>query len=159
MKKKVLTAAALVTAIAASLMGCSSSDKQNTDGVKSIRFASWDNSKDLDEQQKLVDKFNEAHKDIKVTLEAYGSDFDTKIAAGMYSSKNWMFNIWSWDNCFSALPLSDKQPELAYSQLKVFYGIQDASGCYPDYVNDKFYSYSCCKPPIHACSCPSHFPP
>ncbi|MBE7722343.1 MAG: hypothetical protein E7243_22910 [Lacrimispora celerecrescens] len=68
----------------------------------------------------------------------------------MYSSKNWMFNIWSWDNCFSALPLSDKQPELAYSQLKVFYGIQDASGCYPDYVNDKFYSYSCCKPPIHA---------
>lgn len=85
MKKKVLTAAALVTAIAASLMGCSSSDKQNTDGVKSIRFASWDNSKDLDEQQKLVDKFNEAHKDIKVTLEAYGSDFDTKIAAGMGS--------------------------------------------------------------------------
>ncbi|SHO51175.1 amylo-alpha-1,6-glucosidase [Anaerocolumna xylanovorans] len=68
----------------------------------------------------------------------------------MYSSKNWMFNIWSWDNCFSALPLSYEQPELAYSQLKVFYGIQDVSGCYPDYVNDRFYSYSCCKPPIHA---------
>lgn len=68
----------------------------------------------------------------------------------MYSSKNWMFNIWSWDNCFSALPLSYEQPELAYGQLKVFYGIQDESGCYPDYVNDRFYSYSCCKPPIHA---------
>lgn len=85
MKKKVFVATALVIAMAASLMGCKSSDKQNTDGVKKIRFASWDNSKDLEEQQKLVDKFNEAHKDIKVTLEAYGSDFDTKIAAGMGS--------------------------------------------------------------------------
>ena len=85
MKRKVLVATALVMTMAASLMGCKSSDKQNTDGVKSIRFASWDNSKDLEEQQKLVDKFNEDHKDIKVTLEAYGSDFDTKIAAGMGS--------------------------------------------------------------------------
>jgi len=68
----------------------------------------------------------------------------------MYSSKNWMYNFWSWDNCLCSLPLSYEHPELSYAQLKVFFGVQDESGCYPDYINDKFASFSCCKPPIHA---------
>lgn len=54
-------------------------------GKTSIRFASWDVADDVDRQQALVDKFNEEHDDIEVTLEAYGSDFDTKISAGMGS--------------------------------------------------------------------------
>ena len=54
-------------------------------GKTKIRFATWDVAEDVDKQQELVDKFNEEHDDIEVTLEAYGSDFDTKISAGMGS--------------------------------------------------------------------------
>ncbi|MCC3357025.1 amylo-alpha-1,6-glucosidase [Bacillus sp. REN16] len=68
----------------------------------------------------------------------------------MYMSKLWMYNIWSWDNCFNALNLGAKYPELAYSQLKIFIDTQDESGAYPDFVNDKFVSYNCIKPPIFA---------
>lgn len=43
-----------------------------------------------------------------------------------------------------------KYPELAYAQLKIFIDTQDESGAYPDFVNDKFISYNCIKPPIFA---------
>ncbi|MFF2449644.1 amylo-alpha-1,6-glucosidase [Neobacillus sp. NPDC058068] len=66
----------------------------------------------------------------------------------MYMSKLWMYNIWSWDNCFNALHLGANYPELAYSQLKIFIDTQDDSGVYPDFVNDKFISYNCIKPPV-----------
>lgn len=68
----------------------------------------------------------------------------------MYMSKNWMFNIWSWDNCFNALMLSKQRPELALAQLEIFIAHQDQSGIYADFINDKFISFNCCKPPIHA---------
>ncbi|MCR8643970.1 hypothetical protein NV379_15060 [Paenibacillus sp. N1-5-1-14] len=68
----------------------------------------------------------------------------------MYMSKNWMFNIWSWDNCFNAMMLSGNQPELAMAQLDLFTQYQDPSGIYADFINDKFISFNCCKPPIHA---------
>lgn len=68
----------------------------------------------------------------------------------MYMSKLWMYNIWSWDNCFNALKLGEQYPELAYAQLKIFMDTQDESGAYPDFVNDKFISYNCIKPPIFA---------
>lgn len=66
----------------------------------------------------------------------------------MYMSKLWMYNIWSWDNCFNALHIGAKYPELSYSQLKIFMDTQDESGAYPDFVNDKFVSYNCIKPPV-----------
>ncbi|MHC0036959.1 amylo-alpha-1,6-glucosidase [Pseudoneobacillus sp. C159] len=66
----------------------------------------------------------------------------------MYMSKLWMYNIWSWDNCFNALNLGKHYPELAYAQLEVFIDAQDESGAYPDFVNDKFTSFNCIKPPI-----------
>lgn len=50
-----------------------------------IRFASWDDSESLTEQQKLVDQFNRSQDKIEVVMEAYGDDYDTKIAAGMGS--------------------------------------------------------------------------
>ena len=56
-----------------------SNNGKTSDGKTAIRFATWDVADDVDAQQKLVDKFNEEHDDIEVTLEAYGSDFDTKI--------------------------------------------------------------------------------
>ncbi|WP_043930542.1 amylo-alpha-1,6-glucosidase [Bacillus sp. EB01] len=68
----------------------------------------------------------------------------------MYMSKLWMYNIWSWDNCFNALNLGKEHPELAYSQLKIFMDTQAESGAYPDFVNDKFISYNCIKPPVFA---------
>lgn len=66
----------------------------------------------------------------------------------MYMSKLWMHNIWSWDNCFNALNLSEKYPDLAFAQLKIFIDNQDKSGVYPDLINDKIKSFNCLKPPI-----------
>ncbi|GLC90362.1 ABC transporter substrate-binding protein [Lysinibacillus piscis] len=69
------------------LAGCSSSSGKDsdtsTDGKVKLRFATWDVGDDVDLQQKMIDKFNEAHENIEVVLEAYGSDYDTKITAGM----------------------------------------------------------------------------
>ncbi|KLT18077.1 ABC transporter substrate-binding protein [Neobacillus vireti] len=80
----------LSVAIASGLLlaGCSSSSgnggsDKTADGKVKIRFATWDVGDDVKLQQGLIDKFNETHKDINVVLEAYGSDYDTKITAGM----------------------------------------------------------------------------
>jgi multiple sugar transport system substrate-binding protein len=69
------------------LAGCSSSaskeEKKDKDGKETIRFATWDNEDTLNLQQKMVDDFNAQNDKIKVVLEGYGADYDTKIAAGM----------------------------------------------------------------------------
>lgn len=67
----------------------------------------------------------------------------------LYMSKNWMQNIWSWDNCFAALALAKIDPELAYNQLKLFFDYQSPEGAFPDFINDQIISYSCVKPPIY----------
>lgn len=67
----------------------------------------------------------------------------------MYMSKNWMTNIWSWDNCFNAMALIKNNPKLAYDQLMIFFDMQDDSGLLPDFANDKYSSFSFTKPPIH----------
>ncbi|EKN65606.1 ABC transporter binding protein [Neobacillus bataviensis LMG 21833] len=69
------------------LAGCSSSSSKKSDTAKDgkvkLRFATWDVGSDVDLQQKMIDKFNKSHDNIEVTLEAYGSEYDTKITAGM----------------------------------------------------------------------------
>lgn len=82
-KKTTLAAVAAVSALGMLLAGCGADSSSNK---TQIRFATWDVAEDVDKQQALVDKFNEANDDIEVTLEAYGSDFDTKISAGMGSN-------------------------------------------------------------------------
>lgn len=67
----------------------------------------------------------------------------------MYMSKNWMTNIWSWDNCFNAMALVRKNPKLAWDQLMLFFDRQDRTGVIPDFINDKYSCWNCCKPPIH----------
>ncbi|WP_132995278.1 amylo-alpha-1,6-glucosidase [Sporanaerobacter acetigenes] len=67
----------------------------------------------------------------------------------IYMSKNYMSNIWSWDNCFNAMALINRYPELAWDQIMIFFDNQDESGLIPDYINDAFASWSCTKPPIH----------
>ncbi|RNB82350.1 hypothetical protein EDM56_23795 [Brevibacillus fluminis] len=67
----------------------------------------------------------------------------------MYMSKNWMTNIWSWDHCFNAMALARGNPQLAFDQIMLFFDCQDASGVLPDFLNDSFALWNCCKPPIH----------
>ncbi|MDR0689091.1 MAG: hypothetical protein LBG08_02325 [Spirochaetaceae bacterium] len=67
----------------------------------------------------------------------------------LYMNKGSMTNIWSWDNCFSAIALARTHPQGALEQLLVVLDHQDESGALPDYVNDRFASYSCVKPPIY----------
>ncbi|MCY9582084.1 amylo-alpha-1,6-glucosidase [Paenibacillus alvei] len=67
----------------------------------------------------------------------------------MYMSKNWMTNIWSWDHCFNAMALAANQPELAWDQFMIMFDKQDESGQLPDFINDKYALWNCCKPPIH----------
>ena len=67
----------------------------------------------------------------------------------VYMSKNRMQNIWSWDNAFIALALGRAFPEHAFNQLDLFFGYQDDSGVFPDFINDRFLSFNCCKPPVY----------
>ena len=86
MKKKIKLAMIGMTAVLFGLTACGNKQEATSKGGKTtIRFASWDTADDVDAQQKLVDKFNEEHSDIQVVLEAYGSEFDTKISASMGS--------------------------------------------------------------------------
>ena len=89
MKRKIAVMCVLALTGTMMLTACGNKKDSNngktSDGKTAIRFATWDVADDVDAQQKLVDKFNEEHDDIEVTLEAYGSDFDTKISAGMGS--------------------------------------------------------------------------
>ncbi|MFJ5622738.1 ABC transporter substrate-binding protein [Peribacillus loiseleuriae] len=74
-------------ALALLLSACNSTksngDEATEDGKVKIRFATWDVGNDVILQQKLIDEFNAKNENIEVVLEAYGSDFDTKITAGM----------------------------------------------------------------------------
>lgn len=66
----------------------------------------------------------------------------------IYSSKNKMTNIWSWDNLFSLLPLVEVDNNLALNQIRVFAALQRENGQIPDFINDIYCSYNFCKPPI-----------
>jgi multiple sugar transport system substrate-binding protein len=92
----------LVFALACVLAGCGGSKKTE------IRFATWDNAEDLDNQQALVDRFNETHTDIQVILEAYGDNFDTKIAANMGSNDapDVMY-MWNYPSYYEGLEILD----------------------------------------------------
>ena len=86
MKKRIKLAMLGMTAVLFGLTACGNKqESKSAEGKTTIRFASWDTADDVDAQQKMVDKFNEEHPDIQVVLEAYGSDFDTKISASMGS--------------------------------------------------------------------------
>ena len=86
MKKRIKLAMLGMTAVLFGLTACGNKQEAaSKEGKTTIRFASWDTADDVDAQQKMVDKFNEEHPDIQVVLEAFGSDFDTKISASMGS--------------------------------------------------------------------------
>ena len=66
----------------------------------------------------------------------------------LYMTKNWMTNVWSWDNLFSAMGLMSASPKSAFEQLVLFETLQSPEGAFPDYSNDRYASYSCNKPPL-----------
>ncbi len=67
----------------------------------------------------------------------------------MLMSKNWMTNLWSWDNCFNAMALSATAPKIAWDQYMIPFDNQDASGQIPDLMNDAQESWKHMKPPVH----------
>lgn len=68
---------------------------------------------------------------------------------GMVMSKNWMYNIWSWDNCFNAISLGYHQPKLSWDEFMLLFDQQDATGAMPDYVNSHHMVWEFRKPPVH----------
>lgn len=67
----------------------------------------------------------------------------------LFMSKNWMCNVWSWDQCFNALALCKGQPELGMDQMLTLADHQDEFGSYPDSINDTWLHYNFSKPPVH----------
>jgi len=67
----------------------------------------------------------------------------------MFMSKNWMCNVWSWDQCFNAMALAQGQPELALDQMLILVDHQDEFGAYPDSINDVKKHFNFSKPPVH----------
>ncbi len=74
---------AVCTILAASLLLATGCEADPNAGKTKIRFSTWDSADNLDEQQALVDRFNQSQEEIYVTLEAYGGEYDTKINASM----------------------------------------------------------------------------
>lgn len=124
MRVKKMIVATLVFAMttATMLTGCGGKGGEaatTADGKAKIRFASWDTAEDVDRQQKLVDKFNAEHDDIEVTLEAYGSEFDTKISAGMGSgdAPDVMY-MWDYPSYYKGLEPLDSYIEKEGAEYK-----------------------------------------
>lgn len=113
MKKTVAAIALCALASGLVLGGCGSKTESQSGGGKvKLRFASWDNAEDLDKQQVLVDRFNSEHGNIEVTLEAYGSDYDTKISAGMGSGDSPdVLYMWDYPSYYQGLEPLDSYME------------------------------------------------
>jgi hypothetical protein len=79
----------------------------------------------------------------------------TARAEGLYTrrpilmSKNWMNQVWSWDNCFNALAVAGADPQLAFDQLLLFFDRQSPSGMLPEPLSDSMDHYGYVKPPIY----------
>ncbi len=67
----------------------------------------------------------------------------------LYASKNGMLGLWSWDHCFFTRAFYKSFPHLAWEQFLVPFKFQSRSGALPDFVNDRYVSWSFCKPPVH----------
>lgn len=84
MKRRIVLGSVGILSAVVLLAGCQNGENgESENGKVKIRFATWDTAEDIDRQQKFVDEFNESQDEIEVSLEAYGSEYDTKISAGM----------------------------------------------------------------------------
>ncbi|WP_342433220.1 sugar ABC transporter substrate-binding protein [Neobacillus sp. FSL H8-0543] len=69
-----------------------------------LRFATWDSGEALNIQEKIARKFEEKHPFIKVQMEAYGDEFDQKLAAA-FGAKNPpdVMYMWNYPSYFQSL--------------------------------------------------------
>lgn len=67
----------------------------------------------------------------------------------MLMSKNWMTNVWSWDHCFNAIALVQRDPQLAWDQWAVLFDLQNEAGTLPDCANNADVVWNFVKPPVH----------
>jgi len=67
----------------------------------------------------------------------------------MLMSKDWMAMVWSWDHCFNAMALAEKDPHLAWDQFMVFFDNQEEHGALPDEIREDYRELTYSKPPIH----------
>jgi glycogen debranching enzyme len=66
----------------------------------------------------------------------------------MLMSRNWMDQVWSWDNLFNAAAIAVAHPGLAEDQWRVIFDLQDEHGALPDAVSDTWLHYNFSKPPV-----------
>jgi putative isomerase len=64
-------------------------------------------------------------------------------------SKNWMNQVWSWDNCFNAMAVASADPVLAWNQLMIMFDNQLPNGILPDAINDLDINTGFVKPPVY----------
>jgi len=64
-------------------------------------------------------------------------------------AKTKMFQVWSWDHCFTALALAGAQPELAWQQFRLPFERQLPGGRLPDSISDTRLVTTFTKPPVH----------
>lgn len=84
-----------------------------------------------------------------VNWSAVVSPWDNMTRHGMLMSKNWMTNIWSWDNCFNALGTSLGDFDLAWQQIQLMFDHQAENGIFPDGLNDRASDWMFVKPPVY----------
>ncbi|MDO5732629.1 MAG: sugar ABC transporter substrate-binding protein [Eubacteriales bacterium] len=85
MKQLRSLAAILVAAVfGTSLVACQGQGAEKS-GKTEIRFSTWDNADTLQFQEKMVEAFNQSQDKIHVSIESYGSNYDTKITTGIGS--------------------------------------------------------------------------
>ncbi|MEH7247165.1 sugar ABC transporter substrate-binding protein [Neobacillus niacini] len=69
--------------------------KENNETIV-LRFATWDSGEALKIQEKIVKEFEEKHPFIKVQMEAYGDEFDQKLATA-FGAKNPPDVMYMWN--------------------------------------------------------------
>ncbi len=67
----------------------------------------------------------------------------------IFMTKNWMNQVWAWDNCFNAMAVASADPVLAWNQLLLFFDNQLENGMLPDAINDLDLSTGYVKPPVY----------
>lgn len=71
-------------------------DNKDGKGNVTLRFATWDNGKELKIEQEIAKKFEEKNPGVKVQVEPYGDGFDQKLAAS-FGAKNPPDVMYMWN--------------------------------------------------------------
>lgn len=74
----------MVSVFTLNLVSCDKRGNKNV-GKTTIRFSTWDNAETLQFQEEMVEKYNNSQDKVHVEIEGYGSNYDTKITAGIGS--------------------------------------------------------------------------